>query len=86
MSTKLEEERRKEEEKIFLDLCSEGDLETVKTFLAEDPSLINSKDPEKGKLFHIQIMCTQKWFTDKLHFFCLLAKIMYQCMMSFDFE
>ena len=28
----------------FLDLCEEGDLETVKTLLAEDPSLINCKD------------------------------------------
>ena len=37
------EERRKKEIK-FLDLCGEeGDVESVKTLLAEDPSLINSK-------------------------------------------
>ena len=33
-----------EEEKKFLDLCKEGDLKTVKTLLAEDPSLINCED------------------------------------------
>ena len=59
MSTKLEEERRKEEEKKFLDLCSEGDLESVKTFLAEDPSLINSTDPEHGKLLFSR-SCTHR--------------------------
>ena len=32
------------EEKEFLDLCKKGDVESVKTLLAEDPSLINSKD------------------------------------------
>ena len=42
------EERRKEEEIKFLNLCYEGDAESVKTLLAEDPSLINSKD-EYGK-------------------------------------
>ena len=40
----IEEKRRKKEEKKFLDLCYEGDVESVKTLLAEDPSLINSKD------------------------------------------
>ena len=51
MGTKEEEERRKEEEKRkeeetkFLDLCGEeGDVESVKALLAEDPSLINCKD------------------------------------------
>ena len=48
MATKEEEERRKEEIE-FLDLCKKGDLESVKTLLAEDPSLINSKDDEFGK-------------------------------------
>ena len=33
----------------FLDLCKEGDIESVKTLLAEDPSLINIKDPDDGK-------------------------------------
>ena len=35
--------------KKFLKLCDKGDLETVKTMLAEDPSLISCKDPEHGK-------------------------------------
>ena len=35
--------------KKFLELCKEGDLETVKTLLAEDPSLISCKD-KYGKL------------------------------------
>ena len=48
MATKEEEERRKEEETKFLDLCEEGDVESVKALLAEDPSLINSID-EYGK-------------------------------------
>ena len=43
MATK-EEERRKEEKKKFFNLCKEGDVESVKTLLAEDPSLNNSKD------------------------------------------
>ena len=43
MATKDKEERRMKEWK-FLDLCSEGDLETVKNLLAEDPSLISCKD------------------------------------------
>ena len=30
--------------KKFLELCKEGDIETVKTLLAEDPSLINCRD------------------------------------------
>ena len=33
----------------FHDLCEEGDVESVKTLLDEDPSLVNSKDPEYGK-------------------------------------
>ena len=37
------EERRMKEDK-FLNLCKEGDVESVKALLAEDPSLINSKD------------------------------------------
>jgi hypothetical protein len=41
------EERRMKEDKFF-DLCKEGDVESVKTLLAEDPSLINSKD-DAGK-------------------------------------
>ena len=45
LATKEEEERRrKEEEKRFLDLYKEGDLKSLKTLLAKDPSLINSKD------------------------------------------
>ena len=32
------------EERQFLELCRRGDVETVKTLLAKDPSLINSKD------------------------------------------
>ena len=50
MGTKEEEERRKEEETKFLDLCYKGDVESVKTLLAEDPSLINSKDGD-GKFY-----------------------------------
>ena len=46
MATKEEEERRKEEETKFLNLCIEGDVESVITLLAEDPSLINSKDDD----------------------------------------
>ena len=48
MATKKEEERRKEVEKEFLNLCKyghkEGNIESVKALLAEDPSLVNSKD------------------------------------------
>ena len=44
MATKEEKQRRKEEERKFLDLCYEGDVESVKALLAEDPSLINSID------------------------------------------
>ena len=33
----------------FLELSRGGDLETVKTMLAEDPSLISCKDPYDGK-------------------------------------
>ena len=44
MGTKEEEERREEEEIKFLVLCGNGDVESVKTLLAKDPSLINSKD------------------------------------------
>ena len=39
----------KASQKKFLDLCEEGDLETIKTMIAEDPSLINCKDPDDGK-------------------------------------
>ena len=46
MATKEEEERRKEEETKFLNLCKEGDVESVKILLAEDPSFINSKDDD----------------------------------------
>ena len=34
----------KEDRKAFLYNCDEGNLETVKTFLKKDPSLIYSKD------------------------------------------
>ena len=47
-AAKEEKQRRKEEESKFFDLCKEGDVESVKALLAEDPSLINSKD-EYGK-------------------------------------
>ena len=49
MATKEEKQRRKEEEKEFLNLCKEGDVESVKILLAEDPSLANSKDDELSK-------------------------------------
>ena len=39
-----------EEQIQFLDLCGEGDVESVKTLLAEDPSLINSKESWSGKV------------------------------------
>ena len=41
----------KREKKVdkFLQLCLEGDLETIKNLHAEDPSLINCKDSEYGK-------------------------------------
>ena len=42
-AAKEEEGRRKEVETKFFNLCEEGDVETVKTLLAEDPSLSNSK-------------------------------------------
>ena len=32
-----------EEQLQFLDLCGKGDVESVKTLLDKDPSLINSK-------------------------------------------
>ena len=51
MATGDKERRRMEEEMKFLDLCSEGDLDAVKTLLAEDPSLISCKDPEYGKCY-----------------------------------
>ena len=35
-------ERQMKEDK-FLNLCKEGDIESVKALLAEDPSIINSK-------------------------------------------
>ena len=44
-------ERRKKE-KEFLDYCK-GDVESLKTLLAEDPSLINSKIENTGK-FYVQ--------------------------------
>ena len=34
---------RQEKEKLFHDLCEKGELESVKTLLAEDPSLISSE-------------------------------------------
>ena len=43
MPTKKEKRRREKEEK-FLELCRKGDVESVKTLLAKDPSLINSKN------------------------------------------
>ena len=51
MATRGKDERREEEEEKFLKLCEEGDLETVKTMLAEDPSLISCKDPDDGKCY-----------------------------------
>ena len=45
--TKASKEERRRKEENFLDLCREEDLESVKTLLAEDPSLINIKD-KKG--------------------------------------
>ena len=50
MGTKEEEERRKEEEIKFLHLCRDGEVESVKTLLAKDPSLINRKDND-GKFY-----------------------------------
>ena len=47
MLTKASKEERRRKEENFLDLCREEDLESVKTLLAEDPSLINIKD-KKG--------------------------------------
>ena len=47
----IEEERREKEEK-FLDLCSEGDLESVITLLAEDPSFIHCEE-EDGEFLAI---------------------------------
>ena len=49
MATKQEEE--------FLDLCGIGDVESVKTLLAKDPSLINSKG-RFGKFLNLV------WFKD----------------------
>ena len=40
------------DEEEFLRLCREGDVESVKTLLAKDPSLINSK-AKSGKLNQI---------------------------------
>ena len=37
-----------EEQEQFLDACIDGDLELVTSFLAKDPSLIGSRDPEFG--------------------------------------
>ena len=34
----------------FLDLCIKGDVESVKTLLAKDPSLINIKESWIGKV------------------------------------
>ena len=47
LSEAAKKERERKEDK-FLNLCEEGDVESVKALLAEDPSLINSKD-EYGK-------------------------------------
>ena len=44
MSTKQEKRRRAKEEIQFFELCKKGNVESVKTLLAKDPSLINSKD------------------------------------------
>ena len=44
MLDKAAKEERSKKEKEFLDLCEKGDVDSVKTLLAEDPSLINSKD------------------------------------------
>ena len=44
MLDKTAKEERRKKEKKFLNLCREGDVESVKTLLAEDTSLINSKD------------------------------------------
>ena len=44
MATREKDERREEEVKKFLKLCEEGDLESIKTLLAEDPALISCKD------------------------------------------
>ena len=48
--TNVEDKKRWEEEKRFLDICREGDLESAKTLLAEDPSLIRSNNG-KGKMY-----------------------------------
>ena len=51
------------EEKKFLDLCKDGDVESVKALLTEDPSLISSKDVEFGNYFIINIIYhPQNWF------------------------
>ena len=43
------EERRKQEEK-FIDLCEKDDVESVNTLIAEDISILNSKD-RNGKSY-----------------------------------
>ena len=40
-----------EEQKRFLDLCVNGDLESIQELLAKDPLLIKSKDSD-GKLYY----------------------------------
>ena len=40
-----------EEQKRFLDLCNNGDLESIQELLAKDPLLIKSKD-SGGKQYY----------------------------------
>ena len=47
----IEEKRRKKVVEEFLDHCRLEDVESLKTLLAEDPSLINSKDKYGGKFY-----------------------------------
>ena len=49
------QEQRKEDENDFLNFCKEGHLNSVKTLLNKDPSLINSKD-WYGKLFYLYLL------------------------------
>ena len=46
-----------EEQKRFLDLCEDGDLETIEEMIAKNPLLIKSKDSE-GKLNYKIILKT----------------------------
>ena len=38
-----------EEQYRFLDLCADGDLESIEELLANDTLLITSKDPDNGR-------------------------------------